>query len=371
MISDALISRVKRTLVGSATDGREALAKLLANPILGACSTVLAVLAGVTGSVYPEQIRDSLHFVSPDHPFVFWATAFWVMVIVFALLFAGSQWGTLTLAESGQTRLGTAVAELRALPERGFLALFEENYSDAYEAARFVAQDARKEELALSVRVVLESIVSLVVKYDRAERGYIYAANVMVYRDIKSLKPSDLERVRDSIRFTEQGTALEHYAGVLELVPELSTTTAIEKAVPDPVATAFALPVPVASVRNNRDAILTDVLPGAPTAYFYNRAVVFRDYSEMARVLDDVGDFTPSLKKKIETYFLSEAASHIGSFASVPLYPKGERSEAGARPIGVLNIHRNGPGILASGFSEMFVPLSTPFRGDLTQLLCK
>jgi hypothetical protein len=344
--------------------------KWLANPLVGASATLLGVMAGVLASIRPEEIGNSLQFIGPGRQFAPWATLFWAMVVLFGLSFWGVQWANLSLTEAAQGKLKAAVDELRGLPERGFLALFDENFRDAYETLR-VARRSDLAQQAHALRVILDSIVSLAVKYDRAAPEIIYAANVMVFRASDSLDGASRDRIQSLLKFTDGDSDLSHYLGVLELVPELSTTTATSAPQPDFNLKPFCLPVPQPSTRNDLSSSpYSNVLPGAPQAFFYRAAVAFPDYSHIRSVLDGVGDFSPSLKSEIVSYFATDMISTVKSFVSLPLFPPRGQPRA-AHPIGVLSIHRNEPGILTNGFTDMFVPLSVPFRAALTEVLSR
>jgi hypothetical protein len=76
------------------------------------------------------------------------------------------------------------------------------------------------------------------------------------------------------------------------------------------------------------------------------------------------GDFPESTALQIETYFAGERARNIRSFVSVPL-----KTLAGTT-LGVLNIHRNQPGLLEQREpAQQFAPLVSPFVFVLVRLL--
>jgi len=76
------------------------------------------------------------------------------------------------------------------------------------------------------------------------------------------------------------------------------------------------------------------------------------------------GDFPESTAQALEDYFNTPRAQSVRSFVSIPITP------LNGQPIGILNIHRNKPGLLQEKQpAQQFAPLVTPLIFILIGLL--
>lgn len=180
----------------------------LINPLLGAITSVVGVLIGVIGSLYPEAIKQTfLKFCLESRCVLSFDTlisvSFWFCVILFGLLFWGVQWAQMKKANSATQEITTQSVELQelvtrllTLPPEGFLEKFQELYNTAFVISQSVLlkENATKEEIEHCVRYVLGSLAALVKSFDGDPQNIIYNANIMVYKDKNIISSNQIEK---------------------------------------------------------------------------------------------------------------------------------------------------------------------------------
>jgi hypothetical protein len=317
-----------------------------------------AVIAGLLGSVYSKEISTSfpLKYLCSYHALVFWL----VLVATTAALAVRQE--SVDRAQKGaeaelHRRTDELVNLIRTMPPADFLGSFRELFGQA-----FLAYEAGQDSPDVAdeaIRQVLRCIAILSHQFDRRPKEK-YCANVMLFLPSKDVT----EDVRKRLLF-EPTLALSAMRGVLDLQTSLSTTADSTDAAPDPSLVPIALAVPKEPQIIAGPSTLWKVLPGAPLAFVTKRVDAYKDTTDLRRWCDEKGDFTEETKQLVEKYFSQGRGGR--SFVSLPLSSPDDSSD----PIGVLNLHRNSPGMLHqdNAVIEQFALLAHPFVAMLFRLL--
>jgi hypothetical protein len=325
-------------------------------PIYATLVTLLAVIAGVLGSVYSSQIGRSFPlYWGPYDSFSLKVLLFWSTLVAFALLFFFRQAAT----DKARQQL---IELIRTLPPADFLSEFDRVLGECEQAVEQVRKGSSQSADAIegAIRVVLDGIVTLAALFDGRPYGVTYAANIMLFEETRSLAQEELERLMERLRFREPVLDPCALRGVLNLQLSLSTTTATTAAEPDENLQPLALPIPPSS--RSEDGRRWRLLPGAPLAFVTGNMELFTDTSTLGEWCRKYGDFSPTVCAEVEAYFGSSTGMRIRSFLSFPL--------ADADKIGVVNIHRDQPGLLGEREpAKQFLPLMRPFRHLCISLL--
>jgi hypothetical protein len=318
--------------------------------------TLLAVIAGVLGSVYSREIGSAFPlYWGPYDSFSVHALAFWGTLVAFALLFFFRQAATDRARQQ-------FVDLIRTLPPAGFLSEFDRILRECEEAVTAVLGEPTQttEALERAIRVVLDGVVTLAALFDGRPYGVTYAANVMLFRETRELPETEILDLKNRLQFLEPAVDIRALDGVLNLQLSLSTTTATREPEPDLNLKPLSLPIP-SSIRS-ADGRRSRLLPGAPLAFVTGNMELYTDTSTLGKWCRTYGDFSESVCGAVEAYFGSPTGMRIRSFASFPL--------AGERETGVINIHRNRPGLLGEKEpAKQFWPLMHPFRTLCLRLL--
>lgn len=327
------------------------------------------MIAGVFGSLYTSEIKSSFLFFLGQGPISWEATAFWLLLFVFLLMFQSTQWAQNRITDRAQKELIQKSDQLegliRTMPPEGFLAKFDKLYKHSFATALLAFSDgAAREDVEEAIRIVLDCIVSLAHYFDGSPPNVRYSANIMLFRSCVNLEPEEREALRNRLQFASEDTDLLALKGVLDLQLALSTTTATPEPLPDDQLAPFALPVPKTPEKVVKGNNRFQVLPGAPEAFQFKKLTGFHDLSMLERWCHEKGDFRPGTIEDILAYFRTGTGQSIKSFCSVPLAHSDEEE-----PIGVLNIHRDAEDMLKQKGAVLFIPLTTPFRLLLVDLI--
>ncbi len=331
--------------------------------------TVLGVFTGLFGSLYASNIKSSFPFYWGDGEISYVALSFWCLLILFSILFYFRH----AAVHKSQNKLIDQTIHLetliKTLPPDGFLTEFSNIYKLCNQAAKeaaFTVDDETEidiKDIELAIRVVLDGVVALAYVFDGKPHNTRYAANIMCYKEIDKLTEPEIDDVASRIQFIEPGVNIRELKGVLDLDPILSTTTETTDPLHDDDLRNFALPLPENYRSDNGERYR--ILPGAPMAFELNQMSIYPETNKLAHWCRENGDFSPSLCDTVEAYFSSDAAQKIKSFASMPLCGIGNYNK-----IGVLNIHRDTPGLLEEKEPvKQFFPLMQPFLLLLVELI--
>ena len=340
-------------------------------PVYAAVVTLLGLFAGLLGSLYADDIKAAFPFVighgSVSRPAaLFWGAALMTTV----LFFFGQRAGEADRKES-ETRLDQRSAELsrliRTLPPSDFLSTFRKIFWDCgnalVETVNSPPDELTPDAIEGAIRIVLFGVATLAQKFDAAAPDVVYASNIMLFRPADTLSGSEGENVRSFLKFSPAETDLQALRGVLVLKRKLSTTTAggTPPAADDSLI-PLALPVPT-EIRDQRTG-RWKALPGAPMAFSTGGLEAYIDTLTLGAWCRRDGDFPESTAAAIDEYFRSNRARFVRSFISIAIKPL--QGDA----VGVLNIHRNQPGLLEEKEPvQQFAPLVSPFIFLLIRLL--
>lgn len=214
--------------------------------------TFVSFFAAPFCPLYEQDIKSVFPFVIGCCVFNKTAVAFWVLALVAAAMFWSAQAEANRSRKEAEDRLIDRPKQLerllQTLPPADFLAGYAEfelrchcAFTDAIEDPE-AASD--QEALFGVIRFLLFSIANLVRNFEGSPSGTTYAANIMVFRPISGLTDGQRQEIGPPVQFVTAETDLTALRGVLELRPELSTSTLNDQAVPDEHVAPLVLPVP-------------------------------------------------------------------------------------------------------------------------------
>jgi hypothetical protein len=300
----------------------------------------------------------------PPYPVAWLATLFWVVLVVgipvtYVYLVRARVQADASAADAARLsgQVTDLTAQVSALTTQAASATKAQKVSDL--AANVMQQVFRdynelRGQPEVALRRILWWFAVLAWTIDEQPEHVRYAANVMWFEPWSSAQP----RTRDLLMFSDYPD--DDLEGLLVLSPKFSTTRTKKAAIDDQIrAMALAVPTQAAIQRDGRGRIL----PGAPRAFFERTgAEVYSDARHMLGELKE-GGFSERVTSELQAYLESAQGRLVRSLISVVLIPAD-----GHRPSGVLNIHRNSPGILA-GSEVPFVNATVPMRTLLSHAL--
>lgn len=349
--------------------------RLFESPLWPTLITLLTLMAGILGSVYTDEIKKSFPFAwTYDFKNFVWSWqsfSFWLSGLAASLVFFFRQQADDASRREAHNQLVEQAKKLQeaveTLPPPHFLKHFSKLLfvADQTSKAAFAPSQlkATKDECALYIRTLLRSVAVLAQRYDGDDsEATTYAANIMIFRPVNEIKPEEIKEVESRLIFAIPEITVTKLRGVLELMPELSTTATSEDYAPDPKMERIALPIPIEGKFGDKFRLL----PGAPLAFVDEESDCYSDTSDIVDWCRNEGAFPEEVNAVIGKFF--KGASHIQSFISIPMYQNsGDPNE---KPFAVLNIHCNRPGLLRQGQAVAnFEPVTDPFAIYLADLI--
>jgi hypothetical protein len=353
-------------------------------PFHATLTTFVALIAGLLGSVYAEDIKSSFPLAWTGLTEWSWtALSFWIFAAVFCVLFWARQRSddeardALVATTAGLASTTTSVAakadEIRkfvqTLPPVTFRTQLSALGRTAMTVAdtvapRFLHPDRTSDELTNAIQTLLRSIATLAWVFDKEPHdGDVrvpYACNVMVFVPINAAGPPFSNTVIEKLKFVER-TAVGALMGALELRREFSASTAHRDG-PDVEVPELALPVP----RTVLDAYgRFVVLPGAPRAFLTGKTDGYTDSADLAKWCEEKGDFLKAVVDDLRAYFSETGTGNrAASFLSRPLQRAGNT-------FAVMNLHAAKAGIVGPEGDRRieFLLMMEPFFGLLESLL--
>lgn len=358
-----------------------AAAPMVLHPIIPALISLAAIVVGLLGSIWTEEIKSAMPFslVQPT-----WRVMlFWAFAVGSTATFFSRQTAIDRERKSAQDLLFSRANDLfgktselkdliQTMPPRSFLDRFASLYEQAERAAVTAGamSSPDSETIEQAIRQVLHAVTTLTSEFAGRPVVGLYAANIMLFRTPAQLSPDERHAVQQRLRFVDDGTSIDLLKGVLDLECKLSM------ALPGSLAETAALPQPDPNIQPLALAVPTNpqtrhengqVLPGAPVAFVKGEPDGYEGAKNIETWFDQKGDFTKAIQDEVLEYFRQ---SRINSFVSIPLH-KPSVSREKTDPIGVLNIHSDQMRFLPR-FQEsgcLLFPILRPFQSILTGLL--
>lgn len=347
-------------------------------------------------------MRDSFPFslilkqsASDLAPLLFWGSAVLAALIFFVLQAVdlserNREQAEMRTATTGiataTTKIGKATDDVlstttnlvymvRTLPPDQFLKLFETTYLEAQgvvdaleeqnlkEASEGRAPIAR-EGVDVIIRVVLNGLVTLAQGFDAEADRTVYAANLMLFHARDPLPAEELEARRAAIPCDLGDINPALMSGYLAIERELSTTSELTSPDQDHDLPDIVLPIPRKPAAGFSAEDVAHLLPGATRAFIEVRPEIIPSRKDAEDRLQE-GGWSPRSRRRYLDVFDGPASARIQSFIAIPLVDR--RTDT---VIGVLNIHRNLPGMLAEKEpADHFTRVTMPFQTMLVRLL--
>lgn len=333
------------------------------NSGFGAFLVLSGVMLGAISSLYATEIKNG-----SEYTFYFAVACF-----LFLVMWAMRDWRLDAERKYHVDKLDRTQKQLvetvRTMPPQNMLGAYGKTYrflsehfhnlQDAPEADPRIML-AKVEE---AIRLSLSALCSIISAFENYPSHTVYSANIMSFRKTRDLLalPAEKSAVLDRLKFVDV-RSLDGLAGVLDLELDLSFSSLNddeESTHPDTRLEPIALPIP------ELDAALpgrTRYIPGAPTA-FRDEPCLIADSRDMARIVEENCDVSPSVVRAVETYFHEQAGKGLNSWLSVRINDRMPER-------GILNIHCNRPDILVDEKQVYtYVNLIIPFKEMIDQLL--
>ena len=275
------------------------------NPFYDVTITVLGVMTGLVGLLFSAEIKS---LFSGWGTFSYPALAFWSLLILFSCLFFFKHKAT-HIAQGKLIRQTESLEVLiKTLPPDGFLTDFARIYNLSHQAAlkpfsKQSSSDGKSiiENIEHAIRTILDGIVTLTRTFDSKPHDVVYAANIMLYKNITDLSDAEIKEISKNVLLVEEGFDLKTLEGLLGLQVNLSTITETDKPEPDAELREFYLPIPINKKLD--DGKRYKYLPGAPLAFIENTMNVNSDSSSLCRWCQDSGDFLLRSVKMLRIIF--------------------------------------------------------------------
>lgn len=360
----------------------------MARIVVAVLVSFLALLAGVFGSIYSDDIKGATPFcffnnwtilgccggISP-HAVVFWSVALTATGLFVWAQYdserrrnreaARSEHHRQEAAEQLRQRSEELKEVIATVPPEDFLIAFQDFFGQCLEALEAVRGQGAvaKENAESAIRAVCRSVAALAQKFDRQPAKVLYGVNIMLFRPANALTEEELSEIRKRLRFVTPETDPKGLRGILDLHLELSISTVGPNQELDGNLEPLALPVPIVEKVESTDK--WRVLPGAPMAFCQNRPDGYDDSKSLAQWCETDGTFDDGVIEEVRSYFVQRSRI-IRSLIALPL----TRFDGSDETIGVLNIHSGLPGLLnGTKMENQFVPIIAPLQAILIQLL--
>ncbi|MBC6904190.1 hypothetical protein DWB84_01720 [Saccharophagus sp. K07] len=335
------------------------------NSGFGAFLVLSGVILGAISSLYATEIKDGSEYT----------LYFCIACAAFLVMWTLRDWRLNVERIQHNQKLNLAQQQLmetvRTMPPQNMLGAYGKAYRFLSEHFHNLQESTENDpQIALekveeAIRLSLSALCSIISAFENYPTHTVYSANIMLYRKSRDLlaEPELKDAVLRRLKFVDV-RSLDGLAGVLDLELKLSFSSLNEDeetTYPDARLEPIALPIP------ELDASLpgrTRYIPGAPTA-FRDEPCLIPDSRDMARIVEENCDVSPSVVRAVETYFHEQANKGLNSWLSVRINDRiPER--------GILNIHCNRPDILVDEKQVYtYVNLIIPFKEMIDQLLTR
>lgn len=339
--------------------------KLFLLPFFGGFATVAGICAGYLGSLYVNEISNSLFQLY--HPAWFgweggafdWrSTLFWAFCAISGLSFSGTFWAQAKTGSETNEAIKSSLKRLMTLPPEGFLVNYADSLMTSNEINRVMPTTMPLAQLEKAVRVQLSSICNVCSNFDANGRRTRFAANVMSFMESgNSSFISQQSTLQTETRCLEAGVSIANIRGVLRLQVNLSAaegSTAV-----DTNLSPMCLPIP-------KDTGSTFYIPGAPLAFAKGKTQVYRSQEDLIDLVDANRQFSLTVLNDLKAVLEAQSGS-VHSLICIPLFS--DLSQGPGSVIGVLNIHRNSDDPYIQDKIQNLEPLLAPLVRNLEVLL--
>ncbi len=350
-----------------------ALKWLWSSPVLGAVEAALAILAGLVGAVFADELKSWASGLTiwrhgdaafPTLPGG--ARLFWELLAITSVLHIARAAASQFHQRKTQRKFELAAAKIEDAVATNASPDYLSEFGLTFEKSHTVFSAASNpEQCRRAIQLILKAIAKLASVYDSRKDPTAkpdFVANVMWY--IPSEKAQQWDQ---HVAFRATGTTLEGVRGVLAMPSAFSVATSREDnkhGLPN-----FALDVPLKI--GSQDGGWS-VLPGAPFCFVKKDFEHFHPAKDIEGWMVKYGDFSPSVAKAVGAYFRGDPS--IAGFMSLPvLIPTSDfKEQADREAIGVLNVHWSAADILDHArAAQKFGHTIYPLRVLLSKLMLK
>jgi hypothetical protein len=321
-------------------------------------------MVGYLGSHFDKEIFGTLGrlYIPPEWtggvPWVpgtltFAPIFFWTLVVL-----------TFALSVATISAQSAAVSEkLFTMPMRGFLDVYARSAQVNSRLVIDMPGGLPVKQIHEAIRAQLEGICNVVKTYDNDRVKYVYGCNIMLYHPANSPGfVSRLSKLNAAIKCIEAAVSLSNLGGVLELQRALSVTSENGRA-RDRRLRPLALPLP----RSAGPVDELDYIPGAPLAFACRSPRVYRNQTDLVKVVDQNRRFSSKvLQELIDT--LGGQQETVQGMICIPLFAYYSTLPIA---IGVLNIHKDKADEHIEEKFSYLAPLLAPMVQNVERLLAE
>lgn len=340
-------------------------------PFFGGATAVLMIMAGALASFFTEEIKTNLTPFWSSSSVSIKATTFWFCIFSAGFFLGLGEWAQNRKVTRTANSLENMVKRLNTLPADGYLPSYQSCYRVAAAITYSVTYHPNPTILQVeeAIRNVIGAILETARDFDQGGDSS-YCGNIMLWRE-----NGDSIEAASPIHIVNYVKGDPQVSGLLELIPELSTTTeGNERYDKDLSIKSIILQIPsdASPVHDKEMNLRYPLLPGAPLAFINKVFVSYESISKLHEWIDTKCGLEARAISKIKSYFSHGDGKSIRSFCSIPiLLPTKDANTGTANPIGILNLHSAEEGILQDNGQTLFAPLLEPFLMLLSLLLLK
>lgn len=360
---------------------------MLRHPVCSAGLALFAIVLGLLASLLHEKILSAWPFpYFSDEEIHKWgdvvheAAVFWILILLFAIVFALREMVRSTDNEEIRTgfhqQLDRVIYVTEYTPPPEFYSQFERYFKEAVTVADKAIELVRSatvtgiNPLTEPVRLVQDFILQLTRLWDitaaaETVSDLVYRSNIMWYlpKDTNLGEEAQSRIYELSKKFYEYEGAAQLFRdvdGFLIVDSEMSTKEKTDGQKDDEIENLLLLCF-VDQSRPSKNLL------GAPIAAITGEMSYVNDTSEMARFAKKQRVFSRGELTNIDSYYQGDNKGR--SIISVPIFAKYDVAEA-RPPMGVLNIYRDQAGIMGSkGRATQFALIVTPFVNLIRRLM--